>query len=646
MMKKTCSLFAGLCMAAALHASTDIRPNPLKFDNGRFKIVQFTDLHWHEADFCKKQNDSTCALIEEIVRIEKPDLAVLTGDIIVSWNSSEGWKNFMEFFEKLNLPYVVSFGNHDQETEMNNAQILDYLQTLPHNLTHDAEEGLSGSGNCSIPVLSSDGKSEKWRLYFFDSHSSIKTRTFGWYDFIRQDQVDWYKRTSDQARLSDGRRLPSLAFFHIPFPEFEVGKWICPAYGNNEEAVSAPTMNTGLYSAFIDKRDVIGVFVGHDHNNDYMLDMDGNIVLAFGRKSGYPPAYKEVLERGARIIRMHENEPVFDTYIRDLEGIHFPYQFEQKNHGTNVPSFGGTFIQEPFVKNWSSKRWDREMSVLKEAGMKYLIYMQPMSAEEHEKRHAADAPSSPAKRENTTEPLAECLRSARRHGMKVFLSLNFNDRWWRQDYDEDWLLAQMETGNRMADELLKKYKGEYPETMYGWYWMWEVDNLDWNTAEKQQMLVNALNVNLHHLSKVSPDMPLMLSPFMNKAVGAGAEQYGQMWANIISKADFRPCDIFAPQDCIGSGGLEIDDLWTWFPALRKAVYAKPGMKFWGNIELFTADGKPADMQRIIRQLLIVNGYTSNMVCFSYPHHFSPYAGDRKHHQAYLAYLKETEDTLR
>ena len=63
-----------------------------------------------------------------------------------------------------------------------------------------------------------------------------------------------------------------------------------------------------LIVSFIEKKDVIGVFVGHDHNNDYMVDWNGNIALAYGRKTGYPSAYNEVLSRGARIINLHEDE--------------------------------------------------------------------------------------------------------------------------------------------------------------------------------------------------------------------------------------------------------------------------------------------------------------------------------------------------
>ena len=56
----------------------------LKFNNGKFKIVQLTDLHWVESESYKQKNDSTCNLIREVIRLEHPDLVILTGDIVVS----------------------------------------------------------------------------------------------------------------------------------------------------------------------------------------------------------------------------------------------------------------------------------------------------------------------------------------------------------------------------------------------------------------------------------------------------------------------------------------------------------------------------------------------------------------------------------
>ena len=284
-----------ICLSAFSQASD------LKFRDGKFKIVQLTDLHWVESDSYKLKNDSTCHLIREVIRIEDPDLVVLTGDVVVSWNAKKGWEKLTKIFWETQTPFVVTFGNHDEETDMNNAQILDYLCTRPYNLTYDAEKGLSGSGNCMLTVRSSDAASEKWVLYFFDSHNNTKDRSFGYYDWIKHDQIEWYRKSSSLVTARNKRILPSLAFFHIPLPEHETARWTCREFGEKQEGVCAPSVNTGLYSSFIEKRDVIGVFVGHDHNNDYMVDLDGNITLAYGRKTGYPSAYNETLRAGGYV---------------------------------------------------------------------------------------------------------------------------------------------------------------------------------------------------------------------------------------------------------------------------------------------------------------------------------------------------------
>lgn len=611
----------------------------LKFHNGKFKIVQLTDLHWVESESYKLKNDSTCNLIREVIRMERPDLVILTGDVVVSWNAKKGWEKLANLFEKEKTSFAVTFGNHDEETDMNNSQILDYLRTFPSNLTYDADEGVSGSGNCTLPIMSSDGLSQKWVLYLFDSHNLTKNRSFGYYDWIKFDQIEWYRKSSDLFTERNGRKLPSMAFFHIPLPEHETARWVCREFGEKQEGVCAPNVNTGLLSAFIEKRDVIGVFVGHDHNNDYMVDWDGNIALAYGRKTGYPSAYDEALSRGVRVINLYEDQASFDSYIRDLNGTYFHYRFEQKNMGTDIPSFCGSFIQEYLVVNWDDKRWDQEMEMLKEAGMKYLIYAPALLVSE-QGNAATNYPSTLFKKKQQNKTLEKCLRSAQKNGVKIFIGLNFNERWWKFDYEANWLYTQMEMGNRVADEIVALYKDKYPDAMYGWYWTWEVDNLNCMTEESQSILAKALNVNLDHLSKITPKMPFMMSPFMNYKVGGNAEKYGKMWENVFAQTHFRIGDIFAPQDCIGAGGLNLDNLWEWFSKLKQAVNTKPGLKFWGNVETFDQRfWTSAPLERVKKQLEIVNGYVGNIICFAYSHYNSPFVVNEDYHKAYLEYSK-------
>lgn len=611
----------------------------LKFNNGNFKIVQLTDLHWVESENYKPANDSTRALIHQIIKVEKPDLVVITGDIVVSANAIKGWEALAKIFEEEKTPFAITFGNHDPESDMLKTDVMKFLKDKPYHLTYDAEQGLSGSGNCSLPVLSSDGASQKWILYFLDSHNLTTDRSFGYYDWIKLDQIDWYRKTSDEYTAKNHKKLPSLAFFHIPVPEYESARWVTSEFGERHEGACSPSINSGLFYAFIDKRDVIGTFVGHDHNNDYMVDFDGNIALAYGRKTGYPAAYTEILGRGARIIELHEDEAAFDTYIRDLKGTYTHYTFEQKNKGTNIPQFSGSFIQQSLVAGWDDARWDQEMAMLKEAGMKYLIYA-PAYYINNEGKALASYPSSLVKKKDQKDIIEKCLKSAQKYGMKIFLGLNFNERWWKVDYDATWLIDQMKTGNKVADELTALYKGKYADAMYGWYWVWEVDNLNCMTADRQAILANALNTNLDHLSAITPDMPFMMSPFMNEKVGGNAKAYSEMWKNVFAQTHFRTGDIFSPQDCVGAGGVALNNLNDWFYELKQAVRTKPGLKFWGNVETFDQTyWVSSPLSRVQKQLETVNGYVSNIICFAYSHYTSPYVVDRNYHNTYLQYCK-------
>lgn len=304
----------------------------LNFHDGKFKIVQITDLHWIESESYKLKNDSTCNLIREAIHTEHPDIVIITGDVVVSSNAKRGWEKLADLFEEEKTPFAVTFGNHDEESDMNNAQILEYLRTFSCNLTYDAgNNDLSGSGNCTLPVLSSDGLSEKWVLYLFDSHNHTTNNSFGYYDWIKFDQIEWYRKISDQYTTRNKHILPSMAFFHIPLPEYKSEGSSCVVLGEKREDVCASHVNSGLFASFIEKKDVIGVFVGHDHNNDYLVDLNGSILLAYGRKTGYNAAYNETLNRGVRVINLHENEACFETYIRDLSGTSFHYTFKQKN---------------------------------------------------------------------------------------------------------------------------------------------------------------------------------------------------------------------------------------------------------------------------------------------------------------------------
>jgi hypothetical protein len=309
-------LKASLFTALILTTHYSVGQPALTFKNSRFTIAQFTDIHWIENGKNTEKNDSTLLLIRHVLKNEHPDLVIFTGDIVISRNAAAGWEKLLQPFAEAKVPFAVTFGNHDTETDLNKQKILALLSKNPYNLTRNDDSTLSGVGNCALEIKSENGY-RKWLIYLFDSHAYTNDSTLGHYDWIKNDQIQWYRKISTRNIDTAGEKVPALAFFHIPLPEFAELKTKKGTVGNALESVSSPRINSGLFAAFVEMHDVKGVFVGHDHNNDYIGKLH-NIWLGFGRKTGYKAAYEERLPRGARIITLNENEPSFKTYVLTL----------------------------------------------------------------------------------------------------------------------------------------------------------------------------------------------------------------------------------------------------------------------------------------------------------------------------------------
>jgi hypothetical protein len=155
-------------------------------------------------------------------------------------------------------------------------------------------------------------------LYCLDS-GAYAPDGIGGYAWIPANITNWYRDTSAEFAELYGEPLNALAFFHIPFPEFETvwEKGLC--VGVKQEEVCSPRLNSGLFTAMYECGDVSGVFVGHDHVNDYDGELHG-IRLCYGRGSGYNTYGREGFPRGARVICLREGARGFETWLRLADG--------------------------------------------------------------------------------------------------------------------------------------------------------------------------------------------------------------------------------------------------------------------------------------------------------------------------------------
>ncbi|KAK8810699.1 hypothetical protein WA158_007274 [Blastocystis sp. Blastoise] len=295
---------------------------PLHFHHGQFKIMQMTDLHIGDD---QEKDDLTEIQMRNLIEFEKPDLVVVTGDFIAgtAWNHTKGWfkSKWIQAtrpFETMKVPYVYLLGNHDDEGELNRKEIITLDMQNKYSLTQIGPEECLGAGNFFLPLYGSTNMTKVVStLWFFDSMGYDCNGIKG-YGCVSNSTVNWYLKESYRLQHVHGL-TPGLAFQHIATRQF-MDAWNKPEYiklGEKHEVTGCSSSESGEYDAFVYRNEINGLFVGHDHVNDYITNYNG-IYLAYGMKTGFggygPCSWKE---RGVRMIILNEQFPrEWSTYIQ------------------------------------------------------------------------------------------------------------------------------------------------------------------------------------------------------------------------------------------------------------------------------------------------------------------------------------------
>ncbi len=309
----------------------------------------------------------------------------------------------------------------------------------------------------------------------------------------------------------------------------------------------------------------------------------------------------------------------------------------------------GSFLTGDLCGFWSDERWQQEFTALKNVGMHYVVIQAVANSYPGRVTKTLYPSSLPntemAKGGNGIEypdVVDACLRNAELAGMKVFLGIDFSDKWWDlYANDSTWLYNQMDLDNNICDELWNNYKNKYPVAFHGWYWSYEVENLHFTTDEQQRVLTNAMNKQLDHLTSTNKKLPFMWCPFMNSEFGE-PEAYETMWKNVFAGLHTTAGDIFCPQDGVGAGGLKLNEIASWFSALRRAVDTKPGLVMWADVETFEFYGSSfisTVIGRVVSQQKIEQPYVNNYISWEYTYYDSPYKANTGFHNTYLNYLE-------
>lgn len=271
-----------------------------------FNILQLTDLHWNYNSSTLSSKTYLEKLLKECDRHIKEnqganakiDLIELTGDQFMLANTYHVHTLLSFLEEKANeygFMYSPIWGNHDRHGLYNPNWLKKQFLNSPHCIYIEQEDNLYGRSNYVINLTNDGNKTGAcmWQIANLDSGASFSETAvspFRDYDYIRDDQVDWWLK--EHQRVGDN--VPTIAYYHIPQQDnleaynkiinegasYKNKFFKLEGFGDNGNAEYASKfINVGR------KNNLKAAFQGHAHNVDWTVDYDG-VVIGLGVKTG------------------------------------------------------------------------------------------------------------------------------------------------------------------------------------------------------------------------------------------------------------------------------------------------------------------------------------------------------------------------
>lgn len=323
----------------------------LKFQNGKFRLMQITDIQ--DTQFTSKD---TIDFITAALEKEKPDLVVLTGDQVKSYgfsmflgsredNIRKTIKNILAPLEKTGTAFTYVYGNHDVPKKSGDYDFqTDIYESSPCCVNNEAFARFNRTDCLCIPVYSGDGKKPEAALYLIDNCGKLPGGGNG----VNSCQMDWMDETNNAlSALNGNEKVPALVFQHIPVYEmYELPDEVpqktkgavegnCRKRGHYYKAtdemkargefmgenIACPGTPSEQFDRWIKMGNIMGAYFGHDHNNCFTGNVRG-VDLGYTPGAGFN-VYGPDLNRGVRIFEFDENKPGYETrmvFYKDILG--------------------------------------------------------------------------------------------------------------------------------------------------------------------------------------------------------------------------------------------------------------------------------------------------------------------------------------
>lgn len=298
-----------------------------------FRVMQLTDIHIGGGWMCTSKDTMALNAVAAMVTAEKPDLVIITGDLVYPVPYQAGTFDNMKsaelvatLMESLGVYWMPVFGNHDTEiySKYTREDISKFYSDEKWSyclFENNSDDDVDGYCNQVINVKNSNGLITQ-SFYTFDTHSYVDGDYLGigWkYDNIHENQVNWYKHNvekynkynTDLINASDWENkeelletygtVKSLAFWHVPNTEYldawneyvdagykdtENAKYYYGTVGETGKMVYSGVYEDEIFEAMQSLGSTKGIFCGHDHLNNFSIEYKG-IRLTYGFSIDY-----------------------------------------------------------------------------------------------------------------------------------------------------------------------------------------------------------------------------------------------------------------------------------------------------------------------------------------------------------------------
>ncbi|MBU5487916.1 metallophosphoesterase family protein [Clostridium sp. MSJ-8] len=300
---------------------------------GDFKILQLTDIHLGGSVLSYDKDLKALKAVYKLINRSRPDFVIVTGDLVFpvgyasfSFNNTAPVQQFAAFMRNLGIPWAFTYGNHDTEkyATMSESDLNELYKSLSWKTSKTLlypykQPNITGRNNQLIELRNEDGSLNQ-ALFLIDSNAYTKDG-FNKYDYIHDDQVEWYKNQVLRMNEEEGRTILSMVFFHIPLQEYREAYNLYESgsdevkyfFGSNDEKminkVCCSEYPSKLFDTAKELGSTTGFFCGHDHYNNMSLEYQG-IRLTYGMSIDYlamPGIARDTKQRGGTLITVHDD---------------------------------------------------------------------------------------------------------------------------------------------------------------------------------------------------------------------------------------------------------------------------------------------------------------------------------------------------